>query len=291
MKGQRERLRLLLLCVVFLGLANVIITNPSKLSGATNSLQNVPIQFLVLQDAAPWETQANQDALKRLRYPYIVSSVSKLADLNLADYNVIVIASDQPTSTYNTLIANSDTLQNFVFNGGILVVHATDEGWQAGHWESSFLPGNVGHEHEVEESLMILAPNHPVVTGISKGGAISPDDLAHWNHSTHGYFVLSALPSKEAVTKVIGIDPSKPTYVEYTYGAGIVLATMQPIEWPWAGKNKALGERQKNLLINELEYACFLALVSLVCGEVPLLTEKRSSGSISVKLGADRRAP
>jgi hypothetical protein len=128
-------------------------------------------------------------------------------------------------------------------------------GWDGtGHWVSSFLPAGVYHAcyaygGHLTQNPHIVDSTHPIVEGITD------DILANWYYSAHGYF--TNLPDN---AKVIIVDHAGyPIYIEYKYGAGTVLATMQTIEWPFIAYWWGLGEPQQKLLRNEIKYAQTLA--------------------------------
>lgn len=225
---------------------------------------------LLIKDVNPWGYPANERALQELGISYDVVNSGMLATTDLSAYKVVIIASDQYTSTYNNnLIANKAKLEDYVYNGRVLVAHACDVAWHRGHWASSFLPLGIYHGHHYYNYLTIIDPTSPIVNGTARGGAVSDPDLDRWYYSTHGYF--TSLPDTH---KIIGVtyDPfGNPTYIEYAYGSGRVLATMQTIEWPWACAaiyycaGEAWGPlwktTQKNMLRNEIEYALSLAAI------------------------------
>ena len=205
-------------------------------------------QVAILKDVDPWFHPSNELALQELGIQYDIITSNALPNVNLNAYKIIIIASDQNTAFYNVLIANRNKIINFVSNGGILVAHLTDEGWYAGHWSDYFIPMGVMHVHSTSNTIRIVVPNHPVVAGLTEA------DLAGWSASTHGY--LTNVPQNAIV--VMTDHAYRPTYIEYTYGNGVVLATMQTIEWSWRWG----GEPQKNLLRNELRYAVQLTNIT-----------------------------
>ena len=206
--------------------------------------------FLIIKDYNPWEVPANEWVLQEKGQSYDVINTSMIADWDFEAHGnkIIIIASDQGYSSYDNLIANRQKLADFVNNGGILLAHCCDAAWhtEGKAWYSSFLPGGVLHEINYDQTLEIMEPTHPLVEGITD------EQLDWWNYSTHGYF--TNLPPN---TKVIIEDSGKPTYIEYKYGRGTVLSTMQTIEWPFQGW---VGTRQ--LLRNEIDYA--LSLLEIV---------------------------
>lgn len=207
--------------------------------------------FLIIEDYYPWNVPANDWVLQEKGQSYDVINTSMIAgwDFAVHDNKIIIIASDQATWSYDNIIANEQKIADFVYNGGILLAHSCDFGWYSGYWSTSFLPQGVHHVNNYLQLLEIVDPTHPLLEGISD------DQLDWWNYSTHGYFTNLPVGAKT----IIQTTPSgNPTYIEYKYGRGTVLATMQTIEWPFRGY---AGTRQ--LLRNEIDYALSLLKVVL----------------------------
>lgn len=198
---------------------------------------------LVIKDCNPWATTANEDVLADMGVTYDVITSDSLSDADLGRYDVVVLPSTQTAGYYDRLVAERAKLASFVDDGGVLVAHVTDNGWPCTtRWSTSFLPQGVEKTNDFSNHLDGLDDDHPVLDGVSDS------DLDYWGWSTHGY--LTNLPSD--ATRVIGIggDPNRPTYAEYEHGDGLVLATMQTLEWPWY-----VGWGTKRVLRNELAYA------------------------------------
>lgn len=216
-----------------------------------------PAEVLLIQDVNPWTCASNQQALQELGKSYHVMSAAEAMASDLSQYKIVMVASDQYTSTYDTLAANRSIIESYVGGGGVLVAHATDEGWHEGYWATSWLPGGVHHENSYYDNVSILDATHPVVAGMPGGGPVTDAQLDDWFYSTHGYFT-GLLPG---TNKVIGItvDPqNQPIYIQYPFGSGYVLATMQTLEWLWpgcSGESKPNAIAGRNVLRNEILHA------------------------------------
>jgi hypothetical protein len=125
---------------------------------------------------------------------------------------------------------------------GILIANVCDEGYHEGRissWDKkSILPGEVKHKNYYGQNIIITDYEHPIVKG--KNIIVDKDkfeDIDNWYYSTHGYFIN--LPLKSSV--IMGVDiisgeqvtSIQPTLIEYPYGRGKVIATMQTIEWQY----------------------------------------------------------
>lgn len=224
---------------------------------------------LLIQDVIPWDGDesnywdANQEALKYLDYwaksvglggiTYdLVWSTNIPADLS--PYKFIILASTQPTSTYANIAANIARINTYVWNGGIYLAHACDEGWwdlpygSGSDWTGySILPNGVTHVgYYYSQNIYINNPSSPIVYNTNNA------HFYGWTYSTHGWF--TNVPVGADIVMVT--DSNHPTYIIYQYGSGYVFATTQTIEWGygpfvwyWVG-----GWRPQ-FLLNELWYA------------------------------------
>jgi len=189
---------------------------------ATGLLYVPELPVLLVQDVYPWDFDSNALALAEAGQPFIRITSDELAVTDLSSVRVLIYSSDQPTSYYQNLAANITQISDFVAAGGVLVAHACDGGWSGGSWDGlEILPGGVHHVYYPTDYVHIADLLHPVVAGL--------DDayLQGWNASVHGYLV-DLLPGTEVV---IENDYADPTYIDYAWGAGRVLATTHTIEW------------------------------------------------------------
>lgn len=205
-------------------------------------------EALIVKDCPAWDTAANEQVLDDLDVEYNVVASSNVSDVQLDNYSVVILPSTQNQSYYDALVTAKDDIEAFVDSGGTLVAHVADEGWPCTTvWDETFLPANVRKETTLLNDLAIEAENHPVVQDISG------ETLDNWGASTHGY--LTNLPDTATTVMSVSSDGSRPTYVEYEYGSGRVMATMQTMEWPYAGSVGSYPEDPKDLLKAELEHA------------------------------------
>lgn len=104
-------------------------------------------EVLIIKDVEPWFTGVHGPAieavLEELNKTYdVINSVQLNAtDLTAYDIVIVIIASDQYTSTYNRLITEKTKLSDYVYGGGVLIAHACDHGWHSyPGWTTSWLP-------------------------------------------------------------------------------------------------------------------------------------------------------
>ncbi|MFZ5452588.1 MAG: M23 family metallopeptidase [Thermodesulfobacteriota bacterium] len=252
----------LLAGTVALGAINSFTTpkglQPAKLPKITKSPNKVTassqIRVLLVQDALPWDNDSDAIALSNAGINYTVINSADLVNTNLEIYDCLMYASDQPTSYYQNIAANINRINSFVASGKILVAHSCDNGWQGGSWEGlAILPGNIGHVIDMSQTIHITQPSHPVVQGLTDSYFLN------WDASTHGYF--TSLPANADVIMEAGAE--KPTYIEYVWGSGKVIATMQTIEWGYGDGTQSYTVFRPLFLENEINYVSAFAAFRL----------------------------
>lgn len=224
---------------------------------------------LLIQDFDPWDYNSNELALQELGISYDVINSTNLGTVDLSQYKFIMYASDQPTSYYTNLANNIAAIEAFVSGGGLLIGHVCDDGWAGGDWTTEhILPGNVQHVGVGEDDLVIVDITHPIVRGTPPGNfdiyGTDPNYFDGWVSSTHGY--LTNLPPNADVVIEIesGANAGQPTYIDYPFGSGKVLATMQTVEWGYGAYG--MPHPWPELLRNELRYGAAGVLPPVAVG-------------------------
>jgi len=235
---------------------------------AIESLDPAAIALLI-QDVNPWYGRNVHDALHEFGIPHDLINSSSLATWDLSKYKFILYASSQTSNYYVNIAANLDKISTFVSNGGLLIAHCFDGGWYViwpyqivgGSWQNfSILPGNVTHlmhwddEPYLSNSIHITDPDHGVVE--SDQYTLTDNYLWGWHSSACGIF--TDLPPNAEVVMVSneGDGYDGPTYIDYNYGSGKVLATMNAVEWGYYnGCQRWWVGNRPEFLRNELRYA------------------------------------
>ncbi|MFA5860505.1 MAG: CARDB domain-containing protein, partial [Candidatus Thermoplasmatota archaeon] len=174
---------------------------------------------LLLQEADPWGTTANEDALNALGIPYLKAGREAFS-MDFSRFYKLVLASDQTYDFYNALAENESVLTTYVEDGGTLELHAADYGWNGGTWDR--LPGGFTHIMDCIDNVRIMEPSHPLFT---TPNAIDEASLQDWWCSSHG--ALSAMP--DATSSLIE-SGGVPVAVESYLGTGTIVLTLQPVE-------------------------------------------------------------
>ena len=177
---------------------------------------------LVLRDIPSWNRHPDfEDVLKDLGLPFDVKPSSEMSNVNLAGYDFVVIPGAQwGTNYYKAFSANAAMFERYVNNGGTLVVEMN-----GAERAGITLPGGVSMIAHASFDNLITLPDHPIFAPLAGKPRITA------NLASHGY--LMDVPAG-ALILVAEMDPghvtadmSKPTFVEYTYGKGRILAAAQ----------------------------------------------------------------
>ena len=243
---------------------------------------------LLFRDILPWGSNADSTVLTNLGYAFETHIINDVSTLNLSNYKVIIIASDQPQSFYDGYASNYSKFQNYVKSGGVLVFFACDQGWGGGAL-SAPLPGGVTKENKYEEYNYIVDSNHPIVTGeLTDNQVLTNADLVG-SYCSHSVFdnldtqvANGAISNLDIVFK--GSNSNKPTLAVYKVGNGVVIASGNTWEigydWSWAFSRKALDD--------VFAYAYKLAVRYIIRASASFGGTITPSGDISVSKGSNQ---
>lgn len=216
---------------------------------------------LVFMDAYPWGVDSLLQVLNTNGIPYDLAGSWDMGTVDMSQYEVIFLSSDQPVDFYANYSASFSRFDEFVRNGGFLWVGAASGGFNGGDFTGSQLPGGATVGPLFGEILnTVVDASHPTMVGV-------PDPF-YGNAVTHTYF--ENLPFG---TNVIarGQDSGQPTLIEYDLDAGRVLALAQTLEYGYAA-----GEDAGIILANAVPYA--YAFEPFV--DIPWLSEDIVAGTI-----------
>ena len=183
-------------------------------------------RVLLVQDVLPWTERANNTVLTELVETgvisgYDVATTTALDEYDFYDYCVVIIANDQPSSSYSRLAGYKSALNAYVENGGVVVYGACDQGWENGD-VSSALICSIGKGGNYYSNYNYIVNNtHPIITGELSDGVALTDELLYSTYASHTWF--ENLP--DGSTVILQDGNGKPTLVEFTYGTGSVIAT------------------------------------------------------------------
>ena len=190
---------------------------PQAAPGTKASVSNTNV--LIFRNVRSWRRKVDfEEALTELGYKFDVKPSAEMANTDLSPYAFVIIPGAQwRDDFYHQYADNADRFDRYVTNGGTLVLELN-----GAERDGITLPGGakmVGHG--ATDNALAL-PTHPILNPLS-GKPI------HANYASHGY--LEAVP-KDALVLATEMDasqplPDKPTFVEYSHGAGRVIAACQ----------------------------------------------------------------
>lgn len=180
-------------------------------------------RILLIQDALPWNSDANTAVLDEIGQPYNVVSTSQFLNTELWNYDLVIFANDQSFRTYSNYAIFKEYLELFTQMGGVIVFGAGDLGWASGEI-SAELPGGVKKVKNYSSHDYISDQLHPIVTGeLTNDGVLTDKDL-YEKYCSHNSFVENSLPKGSKVILRASNDKA-PTLVEYPIGNGTIIAT------------------------------------------------------------------
>jgi len=214
-------------------------TSENMPAGLTMEVAGEPVvgtadggDVLLVQDVLPWYTNANTAALTAAGLDFDVVTSSALSGVTLSDYRILMYASAQGAAYWSNLVANRPAIDAFVGAGGFLLADACDLYGQ--EWTTSILPGGVTHIHSDRDDIQIQMPSHELITGDGTQPPLTAAYLSGWGYSTHGYFTNLVA----GTDVVLSSGGTLPVCIDYKFGAGRVLATMQTAEWGYSVRDR-----------------------------------------------------
>ncbi len=179
--------------------------------------------ILLVQDRLPWDESSNANLLNAMTQlgsidGWDITTTSNLGSMDLSLYNVIFIANDQSSMTYDRLRELNGMLADFASAGGVVIYGACDQGWGGGNI-SYELPGGVTKNNYYSYRNYIVNSTHNVITGALSDGKKITNELLYGTYSSHAYF--TGLP--EGATVILSDANGMPTLVEYPLGEGYII--------------------------------------------------------------------
>lgn len=217
---------------------------------------------LVFMDLLPWGSDALLQVLSANDIDFDTADSAQMGSIDLSNYNVVFISSDQPQNFYTNYNANLSRFSDFVEAGGFLWVGAAAWGWNGGDFNGSELPGGGMISGPVFDDFNDVIDNlHPAMQGV-------PNPF-FGTSASHAAF--ENLPP-EANIIARGQSSGLPTLIEYGFGNGRVLALGQTLEFGFQN-----GQDTGRVLENSVPYAAAFDPVT----DVPWLAADPVSGTVA----------
>ena len=187
-------------------------------------------QIKLFRDALPWNSNAMLALFNDIGFvegtgtgAYEILSSRDMESVELIPgQDLVVVSNDQPQGFYNNYARNQVKFLNFVDNGGTLFWGASDQGWSVGSIVEAGinLPGGVEVNQQYESENLVFNQVLPLVSGLP--------EILTGDYASHEWF--ANLPDG-TVIYTIGKNSRRPTLIEFSWGAGWVIMTGQPLEW------------------------------------------------------------
>ncbi|MFC1737678.1 hypothetical protein ACFL1G_01340 [Planctomycetota bacterium] len=213
----------------------VVGTSTDGVSPTQGTVKSVPASaaianVAIFQDHNPWGSTWNQDILTANGISYTIHSSADIGVVNLLVYDKVILASQQDESFYAAVDANRPYFEGFASGGGCLCMHLA--AFSDVPIENYTMPGGfVAGAMQGYEDVTIVDATHPIVT---TPHAITDANLDNWSFSTHTWFTAYPHTAGEIIEEA---STGNPCCMETQYGAGKILATVQPVEWGGASYN------------------------------------------------------
>jgi beta-lactamase regulating signal transducer with metallopeptidase domain len=181
-------------------------------------------RVLVFRDSSSWNRERDfEQVLKELGLPFDVKPSAEMATAPLVGYDTVVIPGWQVTTGgryYKNFAANADLFDRYVRGGGTLVVEMN-----GAERYGMTLPGGATMVAHPAFDNIITVSDHPIFAPLAGKPRITASVASHGYiaDSPAGALILIAEMRTGQMTPDIG----KPTFVEYDYGKGHVLAAAQ----------------------------------------------------------------
>jgi len=185
-----------------------------------------PISTALLLNVEPWGLPTNEDVFSKYGIPYAVFGSKDFGQINLTQFSKVIVASDQNQKFYDAMNTYRWWFEDYVSGGGMLELHAADSGWNGGKWVGT-LPGGLVWNGYSAQYVTIVDPVHPVVI---LPNPITDAELDNWNWAVHGFFL--SYPQNSRIV-IVEDGTGYPAYLEFDYGAGLIVATSQTLEWAY----------------------------------------------------------
>lgn len=195
------------------------LVEPKAPAVAAPTVAGASTNVLIFRNVRSWRRQVDfEEALSELGMTFDVKISAEMASADPAPYAFVIIPGAQWQDDYYFQYAeNAGRFERYVTNGGTLVLELN-----GAERDGITLPGGVKMVRHGSTDNVVLVPDHPILNPL--GGK-----TIHANYASHGY--LEGVPkdalilAAEMVDGQVALD--KPTFVEYRYGAGRVIAACQ----------------------------------------------------------------
>jgi hypothetical protein len=174
---------------------------------------------LIFRNVRSWRRPMDfEEALTELGMKYDVRLSADMGVTDPTPYGFVIIPGAQWQDDYYFQYAeNAERWDRYVTNGGILVLELN-----GAERDGITLPGGVKMVSHGSTNNVVLTPDHPILNPFA-------GKVIRANYASHGY--LEGVPKNALImaTELVDGKPvmERPTFIEYPYGAGRVIAACQ----------------------------------------------------------------
>ena len=179
----------------------------------------------IFRDLYPWGFNSTDVVLDLFGIPYTIYNSSDMGIVDLSPYQKVIIDSDQPQNFYDSLGLNLSWFGSYAGLGGILEIHACDNGFNGGIWDGLYsMPGGLNQTPSALDDVDVNLAQHPIILNPH---TVNETTVDNWGFSAHGYFDVFPAESREILQHT---STSNPILLEFPYGRGYIIASMQALE-------------------------------------------------------------
>ena len=221
-----------------LGTAQLLSPRQVVLGSITEGSTPGNIHIGLIQDSLPWGRSSNNAIATELGYAITTIDSSQLGHTDLSNFDFIVLAGAQSSSTYGNVVQNMPSIENYVNSGGVWLVNYAAPDAQL-PYSYDVLPGanSLTFTGQYGSEINIVTANSDLITG--PGGTITNTNLDGGNYSTHGY-TASLMPAN--ATSILSTNnASQIVAFDYAYGSGNVVVHTLPVEF-YNGIGHGIGQ-------------------------------------------------
>jgi|GEM_PF-4036415 len=193
----------------------------------TNRIRTVAL----FQEFNPWGSTLLPYLLATNGISYTILGTNDMGLVDLSPFDKVILVSAQSNDFYDLVNYHNVWFSQYAYQGGILEMHLATK---SGYLESSglWLPGGFIAAPYEANAVTITNADFPM---FRTPHLISDAALDNWDNSTHGYFSYYPYGAQPLVYCTDTNVP--PCAIDYPYGAGRILATLQPVEWRKSSTN------------------------------------------------------
>jgi hypothetical protein len=195
-------------------------TVPAKATAPAKAVTATPsTNVLIFRNVRSWNRKPDfEEALTELGFKYEVKLSAEMGATDLSSYAFVIIPGAQGKDDYYHQYAeNAARFDSYVTNGGVLVLELN-----GAERDGITLPLGVTMERNGARDNALSLPQHPILDPL--GG-----NPIHANYASHGYLANVPKDALVLATEMAEGKPlaDRPTFIEYSVGAGRVIAAAQ----------------------------------------------------------------